>query len=100
MEEALEIKNPVSRQLSGIPKFDYWVQMQLQMEVWNFEEVDFLETVFKEYDCEEDFEKDGDYNTTSRWQKERRIIVVFSGTSPVYEYMPFGLSKAEGERMD
>ena len=93
---ALEIKNPVSRQLSGIPKFDYWVQMQLQMEVWNFEEVDFLETVFKEYDCEEDFEKDGDYNTTIDGKK-KGIIVVFSGTSPVYEYMPFGLSKSEGE---
>jgi len=93
---ALEIKNPVSRELSGTPKFDYWVQMQLQMEVWNFEEVDFLETVFKEYDCEEDFEKDGNYNNTLDGKK-KGVIVVFSGEKPVYEYMPFGLSKEEGE---
>ena len=93
---ALEIKNPVSRELSGVPKFDYWVQMQLQMEVWNFEEVDFLETVFKEYDCEEDFIKDGSYNTTQTGKK-KGIIVVFSGEKPVYEYMPFGLTKQQGD---
>jgi putative phage-type endonuclease len=93
---ALEIKNPVSRLLTGTPKFDYWVQMQLQMEVWNFEEVDFLETVFKEYDCEEDFEKDGLYNTTALGTP-KGIMVVFSGPKPIYEYMPFNLSKEEGE---
>ena len=93
---AVEIKNPVSRELSGIPKFEYWVQMQLQMEVWNFEEVDFLETVFKEYDCEEDFTNDGTY-TTTKTGKQKGVIVVFSGERPIYEYMPFHLSKAEGE---
>ena len=92
---AIEIKNPVSRELSGIPKFDYWIQMQLQMEVWNFEEVDFLETVFKEYDCEEDFTNDGSYKTT-KIGKQKGIIVVFSGEQPIYEYMPFNLSKDEG----
>ena len=94
---ALEIKNPVSRELSGTPKFDYWVQMQLQMEVWNFEEVDFLETVFKEYDCEEDFMKDGNYNYTA-CGKKKGIIVVFSGEKPIYEYMPFNLTKEQGDQ--
>ena len=29
--------------------------MQIQMEVWDLNECDFLETVFKEYETEEDF---------------------------------------------
>ena len=32
--------------------------MQLQMEVWNIEECDFLETVFKQYNSEEEFYND------------------------------------------
>ena len=31
--------------------------MQLQMEVWNLDECDFLETTFDVYDSEEDFLK-------------------------------------------
>ena len=45
----LEIKNPVSREITGIPKKEYWVQMQLQMEVCDLDECDFLETKFIEY---------------------------------------------------
>jgi putative phage-type endonuclease len=44
----LEIKNPVSREITGIPKKEYWTQMQLQMEVCDLDECDFLETKFKE----------------------------------------------------
>lgn len=45
----LEIKNPVSREITGIPKKEYWVQMQLQMEVCDLDKCDFLETKFVEY---------------------------------------------------
>jgi putative phage-type endonuclease len=45
----LEIKNPVSREITGIPKKEYWTQMQLQMEVCGLDECDFLETKFIEY---------------------------------------------------
>lgn len=45
----LEIKNVVSREITGIPKKEYWVQMQLQMEVCDLDECDFLETKFTEY---------------------------------------------------
>jgi putative phage-type endonuclease len=45
----LEIKNVVSREIDGIPKKEYWIQMQLQMEVCNLDECDFLETKFVEY---------------------------------------------------
>ena len=50
----LEIKNIVNREIDGIPKKEYWVQMQLQMEVCDLDECDFLETKFVEYN---------DYNT-------------------------------------
>ena len=45
----LEIKNIVNREIDGIPKKEYWVQMQLQMEVCELNECDFLETKFTEY---------------------------------------------------
>ena len=34
--------------LDGIPKKEYWIQMQLQMEVCDLDECDFLETRFIE----------------------------------------------------
>ena len=40
----LEIKNIVNREITGIPKKEYWIQMQIQMEVWDLDECDFLET--------------------------------------------------------
>lgn len=45
----LEIKNIYNRFITGIPKEEYWIQMQLQMETCNLEFCDFLETRFKEY---------------------------------------------------
>ena len=57
----LEIKNPTSRELTGIPKEDYWIQMQLQMETCNLNECDFLETVFKEYESKDEFMEDGTF---------------------------------------
>lgn len=45
----LEIKNVVSRVIDGIPKREYAVQMQMQMEVCDLDDCDFLETKFVEY---------------------------------------------------
>ena len=47
----LEIKNVVSREITGEPKKEYWIQMQAQMEVCDINDCDFLETKFTEYDC-------------------------------------------------
>ena len=58
----LEIKNIVNRDIDGIPKKEYWIQMQLQMETCNLNECDFLETRFNEYDSFTSFNKDGDFN--------------------------------------
>ena len=52
LEECLEIKNIVNREINGIPKFEYWIQMQVQMETCDLNECDFLETKFVEYENE------------------------------------------------
>lgn len=46
----LEIKCPYTRQITGIPKEEYWIQVQLQLEVCNLELCDFLECAFEKYD--------------------------------------------------
>jgi putative phage-type endonuclease len=110
----LEIKNPVSREITGIPKEDYWIQMQLQMEVCNLDVCDFLETLIKEYDDEDDFisdsyhkDEDTDAETGEKYtpfthtakKQLKGIIMYFSGKNgPVYEYMPLYISKEEYEK--
>ena len=92
----LEIKNPKSRKLTGIPKKDYWVQMQLQMEVMDLNECDFYETCFEEYESEEDFYKDGDSFTHTKEGKSKGVIVQFSGNNTVeYKYPPLYITKEE-----
>ena len=44
----LEIKNIVNREITGIPKTEYWIQTQIQMETCDLNECDFLETRFSE----------------------------------------------------
>lgn len=80
----IEIKNVVSREITGVPKKDYYIQMQLQMEVCDLEECDFVETKFIEFDSEAEYLAD----TTD---KRKGIIVVFINESNefVYKYMPF-----------
>ena len=51
----LEIKNIVNREIDGIPKEEYWIQMQMQMETCQLDECDFLETRFKQYATEDEF---------------------------------------------
>jgi hypothetical protein len=78
----LEIKNIVNREIDGIPKQEYWIQMQLQMEVCGLNECDFLETKFSE--CSEE-----EYLATEN--KRKGIILYFhkKDGSPFYKYMPF-----------
>lgn len=95
----LEIKNLVNRELNGIPKKEYWVQMQGQMEVCDLDECDFMETVFKEYPDEDAFYSD------SENREYRGIILHFVqrvsmgdvssisaiNHNPRYEYLPFDI---------
>jgi putative phage-type endonuclease len=95
----LEIKNVVSRIITGIPKEDYWIQMQIQMEVCRLPECDFLETKFVEYEDECAFDTDSnETNDETNWNysldgKRRGVIVYFiKGDKPFYQYAPLGIT--------
>ena len=88
----LEIKNVVSRDINGIPKKEYWVQMQLQMEVCDLDECDFLETKFTEYtDC------DAYKNDSISSEKMKGVIIYFHTKEgkPFYKYKPLNLVEEE-----
>jgi hypothetical protein len=51
----VEVKNIFNREITGIPSEEYWIQMQVQMEVCNLDSCDFVETRFKEYTCRQEF---------------------------------------------
>ena len=99
----LEIKNVVSREITGIPKKEYWVQMQLQMEVCDLDECDFLETKFVEYSdrnsYNEDFNYDENYDeytsniTITANGKQKGIIIQFhtNDGTPFYVYKPLNI---------
>ena len=57
----LEIKCPVKRKISGEIPLPYWIQMQIQMEVCNINNCDYLECSFYEYKNKDDYDKD-DYD--------------------------------------
>lgn len=89
----LEIKCIVNREITGIPKKEYWTQMQIQMECCDLDECDFLECRFKTYENEMDFLKDGNINKTEN-DKYKGIIISFfcnKESKFVYEYMPFDI---------
>lgn len=87
----LEIKNIVNREITGIPKKEYWVQMQQQMEVCDLDECDFLETKFVEIEKEEYISSNEEY---------KGIIMYFSSESgePKYIYKPLNIKDNEQEQ--
>ena len=87
----LEIKNIVNREITGIPKLEYWVQMQLQMETCRLEECDFLETRFKEYEDETSYLNDTEI-------EYKGIILYFSKEGkPTYMYSPLDFIKSSSK---
>lgn len=109
--QMLEIKNVVNRDITGVPLKAYWVQMQLQLEVCDLEECDFLETRFKEYVDDTAFMEDcGPANagcstdddnrfTKTLDNKWKGIVLYFIdlGGVPVYEYKPLEMGQEEYE---
>ncbi len=93
----LEIKNIVNREIDGIPKKEYWVQMQMQMNVCELNECDFLETKFEEYADEDAFMADGTFQETKCGEKKGIIMCFICDGLPKYEYCPLGVSKEEYE---
>ena len=104
----VEIKNIWNREITGRPKEEYWIQTQIQMEVCDLDECDFVETRFKEYDSKEDY--DADATTTQGYTadgNEKGVILWFQ-TAPaltqqgyvsppiqLYEYAPIGATPYE-----
>ena len=96
----LEIKNIVNREINGIPKKEYWIQMQLQMEVCDLDQCDFLETKFVEYPNCKSYKDDStlatfngeefnSYVTTANGDYKGMIIYFHTKEGhPHYEYMP------------
>ncbi len=86
----LEIKNIVNREIDGIPKKEYWIQMQLQMETCDLDECDFLETRFKEIEEEEYLEKQKETKEDPDDTPSQGIIIYFASIdgNPFYVYKP------------
>lgn len=97
----LEIKNVVSREITGIPIEEYWIQTQLQMHVCDCDECDFLETCFKEYDDEAAFihdsasDIDAEFHLTSAKTLKGVIAYFMKDGKPLYEYAPLYLTRIE-----
>lgn len=81
----VEIKNRVSKDITGIPSLAYWVQTQIQMEVCELEYCDLFETSFKEFMSEAAF-----YENAGLHEYRGVILYLVSRNEtgiPRYEYM-------------
>lgn len=111
----LEIKNVKSRIIDGTICDQYWVQMQVQMEVCDVDDCDFLETKFTEYDTYTEYledmcepyvydEDDGDeydymYTRYNNNKLYKGLIVYLHkpGEKPLYIYKPLHISTINDE---
>jgi hypothetical protein len=102
----VEIKNIVNRPITGIPKEEYWIQMQMQMEACDMDAgCDFVETRFVEYSEPQDYYEDvqndyayGDNGDGDDGDVVRGIILYFvevKTQKPHYEYMPLEYANAD-----
>ena len=78
----LEIKNPITRIIDGIPSETYWIQQQIQMEVCDMDGCDFLETQFKEMDEQAFYETSSD--TVANPPEEHQPIISETETHEEY----------------
>uniref|UniRef100_A0A6C0I4U6 YqaJ viral recombinase domain-containing protein n=1 Tax=viral metagenome TaxID=1070528 RepID=A0A6C0I4U6_9ZZZZ len=83
----LEIKNIKNRDITGIPKEEYWIQTQIQMETCELDECDFVETRIMEFDTEEEFYAD----TKSDYKGVVLYFLQKDAKQPSYVYMPLEL---------
>ena len=96
----VEIKNIVNRDITGIPKKEYWIQMQLQMETADLNECDFLETQFSEEGDDEVHEgknEVGKNEVCNDALLTGTMIYFMKCGRPHYEYAPIGLNRDETE---
>lgn len=92
----LEIKCVVNRVITGIPKKEYWVQMQTQMECCDLDACDFLECQFKEYETQHEFVNDvGMHYMQTKDGKKKGIFLCFLDEKqiPFYVYPPISFTR-------
>lgn len=109
----VEIKNIVNREITGRPKEEYWIQTQIQMEVCDLDECDFVETRFKEYDSKEDYDADGTVTQGYTASGNEKGVILWFQTAPkltqqgdilsptqIYEYAPIGATPYEYDKWE
>ena len=109
----VEIKNIFNREITGHPKEEYWIQTQIQMEVCDLDECDFVETRFKEYDSKEDYDADGTTTEGYTAKGNEKGVILWFQTAPaitqyghivtptqLYEYAPVGISPYEFDKWE
>ena len=91
----LEIKCPYSRVITGIPKLEYYMQVQLQLEVCDLEYCDFLECDIRTYNNMTEFLQDSPKDKTSycytKSGNRKGVIYEYrekGGNSSKYKYCP------------
>jgi hypothetical protein len=92
----LEIKCPFSREITGIPKKEYWIQCQMQLEVCQLNVCDFLEVKFKEYESEDSFMEDGTFERTANGEY-KGVLMQYYDAGVSYRYAPFQCTRADYE---
>lgn len=109
----VEIKNIVNREITGQPKEEYWIQTQIQMEVCDLDECDFVETRFKEYDSKEEYDADGTTKEGYTAKGNEKGVILWFQTAPaltqyghiatptqLYEYAPIGATPYEFDKWE
>ena len=101
----VEIKNIFNREITGHPKEEYWIQTQIQMEVCDLDECDFVETRFKEYDGEEEYLAAAPANEKGviLWFQSAATLTQQGAVSPpiqLYEYAPIGATVEEYDKWE
>lgn len=106
----VEIKNIVNRDITGIPKEEYWIQMQVQLETCNLEYCDFVETRIKEYEnaIEYYIDREHIYKGVVLYFVKKMLVAGAlpevgdesdcKYNSPHYEYMPLNISITQTEQ--
>ena len=91
----LEIKCPYSRVITGIPKLEYYMQVQLQLEVCDLEYCDFLECDIRTYNNMTEFLQDSPKDKPSycytKSGNRKGVIYEYrekGGNSSKYKYCP------------
>ena len=96
----IEIKNIVNREITGVPLDHYWIQMQIQMEVCDLDECDFVETRFKEFTDETAYLDSAipDKGVILRFAQRRTLDDLINPSNdldPFYEYSSIGIHEID-----